>query len=224
MKRVAPSRRLRASVWRMRPAGSRTGREAPRKLCTAGRGRSVGSSREGGRPASCRRQKAISFSRVSPCSQERCHTAKSAYCTGSSGRSDGRPSAMAAYKAVTSRTRMPIDQPSLMMWCIVSAMAWSSSPSRSTRARSSGPRARLNERSASSSARAVAVRPLSGSPDRSTTGSPKGAAGWITCTGEPSCSAKTVRNVSWRRTISPRHRASTAASSGPSTRSAAGML
>src|SRR6185295_18500131 len=41
MKRVAPSRRPRASACRAISAGSRTGREAPRKLCTAGRGRSV---------------------------------------------------------------------------------------------------------------------------------------------------------------------------------------
>ncbi len=57
MKSVAPSRRPRAlSLRGSSAAGSRTGREAPRKLCTAGRGRSVGSSRSGGRPASCRRQ------------------------------------------------------------------------------------------------------------------------------------------------------------------------
>ena len=53
MKSVAPSRRARASICRVSPAGSRTGRVAPRKLCTAGRGRSVGSSRSGGRPARC---------------------------------------------------------------------------------------------------------------------------------------------------------------------------
>ena len=91
---LAPAEGL--AACRVSPAGSRTGRVAPRKLCTAGRGRSVGSSRSGGRPASCRRQKAISLSRTSPCSQERCQTAKSAYCTGSSGSGDGRPAANAA--------------------------------------------------------------------------------------------------------------------------------
>jgi len=82
----------------------------------------VGSSRSGGRPASCRRQKPISFSSTSPRSQECCHTAKSAYCTGSSGNGDGRPAANAAYSAATSRTRIPLDQPSLAMWCMVSAI------------------------------------------------------------------------------------------------------
>ena len=68
---------------------------------------------------------------------------------------------------------------------------------------------------------------LSGNPDRSTTGSANGAAGWITCTGEPSRpsdTANTVRNASCRRTISPKASASTATRRGPSTRSATGML
>ncbi len=60
MKSVASSRRARASACRVSPAGSRNGHVAPRKLCAAGRVRSVGSSRSGGRPASCRRQKEIS--------------------------------------------------------------------------------------------------------------------------------------------------------------------
>ena len=55
-------------------------------------------------------------------------------------------------------------------------------------------------------------------------GGAAGAAGWTTWTGEPSGAANTVRNASCRRTISPSVRASTPGSSGPSTRSATGML
>ena len=61
MNSVAPSRRPRALAWRASAAGSSTDRVAPRKLCTAGRGRSVGSFKRGGSPASCRRQKVISL-------------------------------------------------------------------------------------------------------------------------------------------------------------------
>ena len=64
-----------------------------------------------------------------------------------------------------------------------------------------------------------------GRPDRSTTGNGNGAAGWTIWTGEPSSrSAKTVRRASWRRRISPRARASTRGSSGPSTRRAMGRI
>ncbi len=43
-----------------------------------------------------------------------------------------------------------MDQPSPAMWCMVSATTWSSSARRSSRPRSSGPRARSNARAASS--------------------------------------------------------------------------
>jgi hypothetical protein len=57
---------------------------APRLVRTAGRGRSVGSS-SGGTPASRSRQYESCSSSSGPVNRSRCHTAKSAYWTGSSG-------------------------------------------------------------------------------------------------------------------------------------------
>ena len=83
-----------------------------------------------------------------------------------------------------------------------------------------------NARRASSPARrpTAASRSASPSPDRSSTGSTKPRKGAITCTGEPSTSAKTVRSASCLRTISPSARSSAATSSAPHRRHPTGRL
>ncbi len=62
----------------------------------AARGWSVGSSSTGGAPPRRSRHQAICPSRTSPASQARCQTAKSAYCTSSSGSGDASPRANAS--------------------------------------------------------------------------------------------------------------------------------
>jgi hypothetical protein len=76
--------------------GSSKRSRAPRKLRAAGRGRSAGSSSTAGAPASRSRQKASCRSSSSPESRSRCHAAKSAYCTGSSGSRASSPCESAA--------------------------------------------------------------------------------------------------------------------------------
>ncbi len=68
----------------------------PRRLSSAGRGRSSGSSTTAGTPASRRFQNATSGARASSVSQRRCQAAKSAYWMASSGKGEGRPSRQAA--------------------------------------------------------------------------------------------------------------------------------
>ena len=63
---------------------------APRSVCAAGRGLSVGRARTGEAPSSSFFQYAICSSSFSPWNQSRCQHAKSAYCTGSSASGDGR--------------------------------------------------------------------------------------------------------------------------------------
>jgi hypothetical protein len=112
--------------------------------------------------------------------------------------------------------------PSLTMWCTDSSSTCSSASSRSSVARKSGPAERWNARRASSPARRTTA--ASPSPDRSSTDRVNPAKGAITCTGESSTSAKTVRSASWRRTISLRLRSSAAWSSAPARRQATEML
>ncbi len=95
MNRVAPScRAVSRRAWTSAGA-SRTGTWPPREVCTAVRGRSVGSSSAVGAPASRSRQKASWRSRAPPRSHSRCQAAKSAYWTGNPGRGDGSPAANA---------------------------------------------------------------------------------------------------------------------------------
>ncbi|GHG95809.1 hypothetical protein GCM10012319_59650 [Comamonas sp. KCTC 72670] len=91
MKGVAPSRWASASTASLSASGSRTGADAPWWLSTAGRGLSVGNSSACGAPFSCCRHQSNCRFSASPRSHSRCHTAKSAYCTGSSGNAAGLP-------------------------------------------------------------------------------------------------------------------------------------
>ncbi len=68
----------------------------PRAPWAAERGRSVETVSSGGAPPSCSFQKPMCASSTSPLSHSRCHTAKSAYCTGSSGSGEGSPRLKAA--------------------------------------------------------------------------------------------------------------------------------
>ena len=84
MNSVAPARR--ESSRSLRDTSSeRAKRWLPaRAPCPTMRGRSVGTSSSGGAPANRSRQYDSWASNTSPESHSRCHTAKSAYCTGSS--------------------------------------------------------------------------------------------------------------------------------------------
>jgi hypothetical protein len=79
-----------------------------------------------------------------------------------------------------------------------SSSTCSSASSRSSVGRKSGPAERSNGREASSPTRRLtaASRYASLNPDRSSTGSMNPPKGAITCTGEPSTSAKVVRSAS----------------------------
>ena len=72
---VAPSLRPSACSRSSSSGESSTGTDAPRYVCTAGRGWSVGSSSSSGAPASRSRQYASCRSSTSPASCSRCHTA-----------------------------------------------------------------------------------------------------------------------------------------------------
>ncbi|HEX5872798.1 MAG TPA: hypothetical protein VFY65_20345 [Longimicrobium sp.] len=72
---VAPSPRATACSRCTSAAGSSTASRAPRYVCTAGRGWSVGSSSSAGAPASCSFQYATWASSTAPCSWRRCQTA-----------------------------------------------------------------------------------------------------------------------------------------------------
>jgi hypothetical protein len=88
--------------------------------------------------------------------------------------------------------------PSLTTWCIESSSTWSSSPSRSSAARKSGPAERSNGPprllAGAPPDRRLAIRLAE--PDRSSTGRANPPKGAITCTGEPSTSANVVRSAS----------------------------
>ncbi len=125
----------------------------------------------------------------------------------------------------SSRKSTPMLQPSETMWCMHSSSTCSSSPSRSSRARNSGPAARSKGR-AGFLARAAASSPPPAPPRPARRGPRRGARSPRTArspaTGAPSTSRKTVRRASCRRTISPSARSSAAASSAPPSRSACG--
>ena len=55
MKSVTPSRRLNSFSRAVNSAGTSTGSKLPRKLCTAGRGWSLGNSNTAAAPANCSR-------------------------------------------------------------------------------------------------------------------------------------------------------------------------
>ena len=112
MNTVTPAARLNARTAVVSAGSNAHGTAAAACVGTAGRSASVGSG-NGATPASCVRQYASCASRTGPCNQVRCHTAKSAYCSGNGASGDGCPAVKAAYNAVNSRTRIPSDHPSL---------------------------------------------------------------------------------------------------------------
>ena len=122
---------------------------------------------------------------------------------------------------LNSRTSIPIDQPSLTMWCIVSSSTCSSSPSRSSFARSSGPRSRSNRFSASSSRHLRALASSRSSPPSRSHPPPPAPTLPLPRSPAPALrpSARNrVRSTSCRRTISLRLRSSASTSSSPLSR------
>ncbi|GMU01718.1 hypothetical protein KH5H1_58380 [Corallococcus caeni] len=119
MNGVAPSRAASAFTASDTPVDSDTGSDAPRNDCAEGRGRSVGNSSAVGAPWSCARHQSNSAWSTSPWSQERCHTAKSAYWRGRGASAGACPAAKARYSEPSSRAKTPMDQPSETMWCSV---------------------------------------------------------------------------------------------------------
>ncbi len=95
MNGVAPACRPTALNASARSAARAEAATPPRPLARAGRGRSDGRSRTAGAPASAPRQKASWVASSAPRRLARCQRTKSAYCTGSGGRGDGRPAAEA---------------------------------------------------------------------------------------------------------------------------------
>ena len=174
-----------------------------RVLRTAGRGRSAGSSRTGGMPASRLRHQASCRLQTRARQPARCQTAKSAYWTGSSGSGLGRPARNAAIERsdlAHQHTHRPAVAHDVMhrhekeQVLVVRAAG--------TRSRAaSGPFARSNGRRLSSAdiRRTSGFRRAAGRAPRSTTGSRGTKRGAITCTGSPSSvAANVVRRASWR--------------------------
>ena len=128
----------------------------------------------------------------------------------------------------SSRTRMPIDQPSVTMWCIVSSddvVLRRQPQQRAAQQRT----AREVERAAGLFAgQARGPAPRAGSP-AAPTGRPRAArtapAGWITCTGSPSPRGEDrAQRLVAAHDLAEAARQRPRASSGPSRRSATGML
>ena len=94
MKGVALSRRASEETDRASPGGSARLRLPPRRVWTAGRGRSTESSSTGA-PASRRSHPASRAASPGPGSRSRSHTATSAGWRDGSGSDEGRPSAAA---------------------------------------------------------------------------------------------------------------------------------
>ena len=190
MKRVAPSRRASA---RSRSRDPRAGA----RLAASPRGRWDGR-RAGGRwaapargapPPGARATRSSCRSSTSPASQPRCHTAKSAYCTGSSGERRG----LAAREGLVQRGQLAEEHahaPAVgndVVHRQQQHVLLAREPQQRGRA-AAGPRSRSKGRRASSrtSRRACASRAASG---RGRTGRPAGSgaapAGRTTCTGSP---------------------------------------
>src|SRR5437868_6356432 len=92
--------------------GSTIASRAPLKLGTAGRGKSVGSSRDGSGDASRLCQYSSGSASEPPSTCSRCQMEKSAYCTGSGDDAGSSPREYASYPSLSSRNITPFDQPS----------------------------------------------------------------------------------------------------------------
>ena len=93
---VAPILRLNAETFTESSAGMVTLAIAPRDVCRAGLGLSVGNSMTGRSPPSDVRQNSNSRLRTVPLNQARCHWEKSPYCRGRSDSDEARPAAKAS--------------------------------------------------------------------------------------------------------------------------------
>ncbi|EYT81914.1 hypothetical protein CF54_16560 [Streptomyces sp. Tu 6176] len=109
----------------------------------------------------------------------------------------------------------------MTMWCRPRARKWSSSAKVSSRARSSGPRARSNGAApiAAQASRTARSRRAASSPRCSSPGTSTGTASAMTGTGWPSKSGNAVRSTSWRRVSPVSTRAAPAGSIAPVSRS-----
>ena len=161
----------------------------PRLETTAGREAAMSSSRfcrSESTSAQVRTPRSRSATRSGRLSQ----TAMSSYCSGRSPRSTGTPRCAWSRACLRSSSSSLFDQPSSTMWWNVAITAASSSPSRTTSHRATGPISRSNGRASrslkasSAAARGSAAAERSrcsmcgSSPGRSTTmGSPPGSAG-----------------------------------------------
>ena len=96
-----------------------------------------------------------------------------------------------------------MDQPSAEMWCTTIENKWSRGPRRISRARNTGPRARLKGSAASSNSSRWAVPRISSSAPESDSGSRASSGGGsIICSGPSGPSMNRVLSDSWRRRIS----------------------
>ncbi|RPK72632.1 hypothetical protein EES44_02860 [Streptomyces sp. ADI96-15] len=215
MKRLAPRVRPSSARRRASAAGTVKSRVLPSAVLTCGRGRSVGRS-SGSSPASRVRQWASWASSASPVCCSRCQTAKSGYWTGSAGRTASSPRTAAAYSSLSSRVMIPIDQPSVTMWCIAITRTCSAGATRTSRTRNSGPVRRSNGRTAS--ARSTAS--TSSAPVTPTVRTGTSTVSWTTWTPRPSTASKVVRSASCRATRPATALPSAASSSVPVRRSA----
>ncbi len=220
-----PARAIRASPAPVR-AGTSKVTTSPSYEGTAGRGRSAGRASSAGASASACRQYAAcrpaadSGSAASP-SNSRCHSAKSAYCTGRGAKAGSAPADRAVYARSRSASSGPADPSSVAMWCTRTTSRWSSGAARSSVTRTGGSAARSKTCppawTASSSSRSAGTsRTLSATPARS--------AGTTTWYGSPSSSRNTVRRLSCRATRSLTAAARAAVSTGPLSRTASGTL
>ena len=127
-------------------------------LCTAGRGRSVGSSSgSGARPAG--RASGPAAGGRFAVRRRALPDGEVGVLHGQLGQLAGSPSRAARYSSARSPASTPIDQPSVTMWCSARQSTCSSSASRSSPARSSGPcrRSKPAPASAASGARQLGV-------------------------------------------------------------------
>ena len=143
-------------------AAARSGRAARRgSVCTAGRGRSVGSSSDRRRAGELLAPVGeLRLQHLARAASSRCQTAKSAYWIGSSGSGEGRPRRRPRRAPPARATRTPSDQPSATMWCrSASSTCSSGAEAQQERPRSSGPRGEVERPRGASSRPAARPRP-----------------------------------------------------------------
>ncbi len=225
MNTLAPRSRASFTTRPCNSASHRYRTTAPRWSVTAGRGRSYGNASSSGRPRSSRRQNAVcrAITSLPDASASRCHSAKSAYCTGNARQSGAPPLLRASYAVTTSRHNGASDQPSAAMWCTTTTSSDSPPGPRNSSARKGGSRVRSK---AYRTDRTTSAASAAGWPAGVTVRYGRSAS-WSRTTwyGSPSAaSANTVRNASCRPTTSPSASFSAPESTAPRSRSTNGTL